>query len=241
MATFLALMEGLIGDPAEKAAFAADPDNYLSANGYGDFDSEDVRTALAHTADAFPPRIAAVIDPDAGLAPVAEVDLGQLGLSSVDDYAPPLDDDVGGEDAVDGDGLAADTPDGDAPAQTELHRDVDIDLDGDGIPDAPAATAAAGGAHDVADAATASASTGDTGDDDGDGGPLDAVGDADELPTPAFATAADPFNDPFADPGLGLDDDAPWMEPSTSQSGLESIDQPDDDILDDVDEHMGQS
>jgi hypothetical protein len=240
MATFLALIEGLIGDPAEKAAYAADPDNYLSTHGFGDLDDEDIRTALSHSADSFPPRLAAVIDPDAGLAPVADVELGQLGLSSFDEYAPPLDDDLGGahelEQGTADDGAAQDG-DADDERSPELHRDVDIDLDGDGIPDGPAV------GDDRIAAATDAADDVNRADDDVDDdqpSPLDLLPVADE-PVPAFATASDPFNDPWADPGLHLDDDAPWMDSGPGDGDLEPVDEPDDDILDDVDEHMGQS
>jgi hypothetical protein len=246
MATFLALIEGLIGDPAEKAAYAADPDNYLSSHGFGDLDDEDIRTALSHSADSFPPRLAAVIDPDAGLAPVADVELGQLGLSSFDEYAPPLDDDVGGPDEVERAGAdelaerAVDDDDDDEDRSPGLHRDVDIDLDGDGIPDARDVPARAdvGRAADVTDEVDR-ADDADEADDQAPA-PFDLIDD-DDAPAPAFVAAADPFNDPWADPGLHLDDDAPWMDSGPGDGDLEPVDEPDDDILDDVDEHMGQS
>jgi hypothetical protein len=229
MATFLALVEGLIGDPAEKAAYAADPDNYLSSHGFGELDSEDVRTALSHTADAFPPRLAAVIDPDAGLAPVAQVDLGQLGLSGFDEYAPPLDDDLGGAEHSGGDGtddLADHADDG----AYGLHQDVDIDLDGDGIPDAPDAV---GDPAHHADDHAAEAVPGHEDDDDDDVDDDDVLDGPAADATPAFATAG-PFDDPFADPGLGVDDTAPWMEPQPVDADADLPDEDEEDLLDDA-------
>lgn len=284
MATFLALVEALIGDPAEKAAYASDPGGYLAAHGFAAFDDDDIRTALAHSADTFPPRLAAVIDPAAGLDHLTEVDLGHLGLAGIDDFSAPLPSDLGevGGAGPDGDGghddlasiapadghagvglepdeHAAPADDGDTGdggdsdnghALGRFHQDVDIDAflpdhgpgDDEAAPHpAPLLDGGLGpvglddGAHDALASADAA-------------GPAPAdgpeLGVAEDLGPPgadAFdAGAPDPFNDPFADPGLHFDDNAPWMDGGDTSADLDQPDEPDDDILDDVDEHMGR-
>ena len=89
MGSLLALVESLVTDPAAKADFATAPDHFLSTRGFGDLDPDDVAETLRNAADTFPPRLAAQVAPDSGLASVAEVDLSTLGMSTIDDWAAP--------------------------------------------------------------------------------------------------------------------------------------------------------
>jgi hypothetical protein len=91
MGSFLELVERLIGEPTEKMAYAADPQRYLAAHGFGAFGPVDVETALRHAAHAFPPVLAAHVSPLDGLAHLAEVHLHELSLHSVTDYRLPAD------------------------------------------------------------------------------------------------------------------------------------------------------
>ena len=86
MTTLLRLFEELAADPAAKARFAAAPDQFLAESGFGALPPEDVAEALDHAADSFPPALAAQVDAESGLQSLAEVDLQQLGLNSVEDF-----------------------------------------------------------------------------------------------------------------------------------------------------------
>lgn len=118
MGSLLALVESLVTDPAAKADFATAPDHFLSTRGFEDLDPDDVAETLRNAADTFPPRLAAQVAPDGGLASVAEVDLSTLGMSTIDDWAAP------------------------APTTSPIFDDdVEFDLGGPGIPEPPPADA----------------------------------------------------------------------------------------------------
>jgi hypothetical protein len=91
--SFLELAERLVTEPLEKAELRDamsrdDVAGWLGERGFGDLDPEDVSTAMAHVADAMPPRVAAELGGDASLEGLAEVDLAALGLDDLDDYRP---------------------------------------------------------------------------------------------------------------------------------------------------------
>lgn len=258
MATFLALVEGLIGDPSEKAAYQSDPDGYLTRHGFGELDADDVRVALAHSADTFPPRLAATIDPGAGLGQLTDVDLQHLGLSGFDDFVSPLPDDLGvagqdpgelvhGADEIvsvvhdDGDEHTLDDGRADHGSQdTEglhpLHQDVDIDADESADARETVTSDNAPPVLPLEDPDTLLArNTGTT--------LAEPVGGREDLAPSqdSFATdPSEPFTDPFTSPGPQFDDDAPWMDGGDTSADLDQPDLPEDDILDDVDEHLGQ-
>jgi hypothetical protein len=66
--SLLDLTGGLLSDPAEKAAFAADPHGYARAHGLADLSPTELRDALGYVADSLPAPLAA------RLATVAEAD-----------------------------------------------------------------------------------------------------------------------------------------------------------------------
>ena len=93
MASLLELVETLVRDPAAKAAYRADPDEFLDRHGFGGLEPVDLEEALHHAADSFPPTVAAQVDPAAGFDSLVHVDLQELGFD--DELRPldPLDDD----------------------------------------------------------------------------------------------------------------------------------------------------
>lgn len=76
--SFLRLVEDLLREPTERAAYLADPGGYLPARGFEDFDTADVEMSLQLTADALPPALAARLDPSAGLDTVVSIDIDEL-------------------------------------------------------------------------------------------------------------------------------------------------------------------
>ena len=121
--TFLGLSERLLTDPAAKAAYAADPQGFLEAEGFGALSPDEVSTGLRHVAQVLPPSVAEAVEPDAGLDGLAEVDLAALGVDGLDDFSTPLEvDDLepaygdGDDDLDDIDGLDVSAP---TPPQTE--------------------------------------------------------------------------------------------------------------------------
>jgi hypothetical protein len=51
--SILQLVEGLVGDPVAKAAYAADPDGYLERHGFGGLEEADLVEALGQAADTY--------------------------------------------------------------------------------------------------------------------------------------------------------------------------------------------
>ena len=74
MTTLLSLVESLARDPQAKADYAAAPDAFLERNGFGTLNPSDVSEAVLHASAALPPTVAAQLNPEGGLASVAEVD-----------------------------------------------------------------------------------------------------------------------------------------------------------------------
>ena len=89
MTSFLQLVGNLLREPAERAAYLADPSGYLPARGFGDFEPADVEFSLQLSTDAFPATVAGRIDPTDGLDAVVSVDLDWL--SSLSDERSLLD------------------------------------------------------------------------------------------------------------------------------------------------------
>ena len=87
MASLLELVEALVRDPQAKAAYRADPDDFLERHGFGGLEPADLEEALHHAADSFPPTFAAQVDPAAGFDSLVQVDLQELGFD--DELRPP--------------------------------------------------------------------------------------------------------------------------------------------------------
>jgi hypothetical protein len=62
--SILEAARGLVGDPEAKAAFAEDPEGFLTARGLDDFSGPELAEAMIHVADALPADEAAQL-PDA--------------------------------------------------------------------------------------------------------------------------------------------------------------------------------
>jgi hypothetical protein len=241
MASLLELVEALVRDPQAKAAYRADPDDFLGRHGFGELEPADLEEALHHAADSFPPALAAQVSPSNGLDSLVQVDLQELGYD--DDLRPhdPIDD------AFDGD-----TDDWRGP---DLGDDVEFDAplahDGPVHDQTP---------EDTHDPRSDDGDPGDDGDSDGDGGRLlGAEAEFDTADLLGTATdidrATEPDRDTDFDDGddapdglvdavnLGLEpvaeadwgDDDPWFY-SEREPVLEEPDDFDDDIMDDVDD-----
>lgn len=94
------LVENLLGEPSERAAYLADPSGYLPSHGFGDFTSEDVELSLRLVADTFPPALAEILDPGAGIDTIVAVDIDLVPdlLSQPSAEPAGLDDLVGDDD-----------------------------------------------------------------------------------------------------------------------------------------------
>ena len=166
------LVENLLREPSERAAYLADPSGYLPAHGFGDFTNEDVELSLQLVADAFPPALAERLDPAAGLDTVVAVDIDDVpGLLShtvdepveLEDIAgdddPFLDtdpDDGALDDGAPDDGALDDTASQDtaADSEAELHTDPlegEIDATSDSPDSGNTALLDTAGAPDSAD------------------------------------------------------------------------------------------
>jgi hypothetical protein len=177
--SLLDVLRGVMLDPAEQAAYNADPGAYLQQYGYDDVDPADLSEAFGLVADTLPPDQAQAAWAAGGHEPFGALGrdtdgaaFESHGLDAADLDADVLDDGVPGADApgegfgdgslvidLDADDVATlsfgvgEPPDGDAA----LGGGRGLDLDGDGLPDAV-------GDGDFAD-----------------GGGLDGGGDLDDL------------------------------------------------------------
>lgn len=205
--SFLELAERLVTEPLDKAELRDalsrdDVAGWLGERGFGDLDPDDVTTAMAHVADAMPPRVAAELGDGASLEGLAEVDLGALGLEDLDDYRPidtteptDLDDleeslpfEVGAPDTLDDDQL---TDDADGLTETD---EVDEDQLAEGEePDTEELDEGLAPALRVADAEPT-----------GDGTGTDELEDLDELADgPALPDVPTLIEDALDESGLG--------------------------------------
>src|SRR5262245_17160772 len=156
--SLLDVLRGVMLDPAEQAAYHADPGAYLQQYGYDDVDPADLSEAFGLVADTLPPDQAQVAwaaanqEPFGALGSDADGEaFGSHGLDAADLDA----------DALDGNGAAGDFGDpgpgdgdfGDGPVQIDIDGDdvatlsfgvgeppegaasPDLDQDGDGLPD----------------------------------------------------------------------------------------------------------
>lgn len=196
--SFLRLVEDLLREPTERAAYLADPAGYLPARGFDDFDMSDVEMSLQLTADALPPALAARLDPADGLDTVVSVGIDELpGLwaqaegadLTLDDMAqtddPFLDDDAEVLDAVD----AVSTGAEDAAPASPVDGAADL-----------AESAAAPEVDDLLEDANGLTAAPDTDEFDADLGFLDAFD----------AGAAPETDDLELDESRSLDDDVPF-------------------------------
>jgi hypothetical protein len=118
--SILEAARGLVGDPEAKAAFAEDPEGFLTARGLDDFTGPELAEALTHVADALPAAEAAQL-PDADtLASLAEAPDGPTALFGEVAAVEPL--------ATDGDG----TPTGGGPDEVVTQAEEEPDHEGFG-------------------------------------------------------------------------------------------------------------
>jgi hypothetical protein len=222
------LLHDLLFDAPARAAFAADPEQYLGDHGWDGLRGEDVESALDALVDELPPEQAARIAPfvangdgledglDDGLASaIAEL---EAATSAFD------------EEALDpGASLDLDAPDGSAADGPFEHNDHEIDaLDADDI-DASADLAGDAADDEATDLDELSFGTHHASTDAPALGDLD-VDDAEQ----------GPVEDLDSDPATGIDfgedvsDDAPatspWGEPPAEPE--QDTDEPDDDVID---------
>lgn len=120
------LVEELLREPGERAAFLDDPNAYLPSRGFEEFTADDVELSLQLASDSFPPALAARIDPSAGLNTVTDIDIDEVpGL-----WAPPSD----GLDAISGLEDLASEPE---PFFDDVDLDAsqldDVDLEADSL------------------------------------------------------------------------------------------------------------
>ena len=127
MSSFLHLVEELLREPGERAAFLDDPNGYLPARGFEEFTADDVELSMQLVADSFPPALASRIDPAAGLNTVTDIDLDEVpGL-----LAPPSDgaDTIGDLDELANDDPFFDELDSSDQIAEPVNESDDVDLD----------------------------------------------------------------------------------------------------------------
>ena len=198
--SFLRLVEDLLREPTERAAYLADPAGYLPARGFEDFDTADVEMSLQLTADALPPALAARLVPSEGLDTVVSVDIDELpGLWAQADGADlTLDEMAQSDDPFLDDEIDVEVPDGAEDAMSEVGRVADEPaLDGVDEPivgsSAPDDLASIDEAHGLTDAPQPDAFDADLG----------FVDEFDGQPTP-------PADDLDLDEPGTFDDDVPF-------------------------------
>jgi len=154
--SFLRLVEDLLREPTERAAYLADPAGYLPARGFEDFDTADVEMSLQLTADALPPALAARLDPSEGLDTIVSVDIDELpglwaqadGVDLTLDDMAHTDDPFLDDDDIDADVVDAASPDvGDGAEAFSLEgaeglTDEAVVPDGAALPDTEGLTSA---------------------------------------------------------------------------------------------------
>ena len=202
------LVEDLLREPGERAAYIADPSGYLPAHGFGDFSIEDIELSLRLVADAFPPALAELLDPGAGLDSLMSIELSDVpGLferayDSNGDDPTALDEIVGDDDPFldedSGDGADATTTDvGDSdadPPDGEISDDLEAESTDFGEFDLTSTVEPLGvglsRSSELTEIDTPPAVADDDGF-DGDDTPLDSSADLTELDTASFADVAD--------------------------------------------------
>jgi hypothetical protein len=230
--SLLDVLRGVMLDPAEQAAYNADPGAYLARYGYDDVDSADLSEAFGLVADTLPPEVAQA-------AWQASADHGDGSFGGV---TPEFDSQVG----VD----AAPEPDAEPPAGGDGEPEPalsfgygEADFTDAGTADLTAAEAGAG-SDDGAGLDDASGGAIDTSGDDIDHDDVDDAGEAAALDDDEAAESLDDGWDDDAaldqplggeDGGFGLDD---LSDDTSGIDGLDDGDQLDglgDDSLDDTD------
>jgi hypothetical protein len=222
------LLHDLLFDPPARAAFAADPEQYLGDHGWDGLRGADVESALDALTDELPPdqaaRIAPLVADDNGLA-----DGPDDGLAGAIAELAAATSAFDGEALDPGSTLDLDAPDGSAEHVPVEHAAGEIDaLDADGV---------------------------DASDDLAEEDPGDGATDLDELsfgtrdaamhPTDVGDLDADdaapgPVEDMDIDPAGGIDfgddmsDDAPATSPwdERPDEPEQDTDEPDDDVID---------
>jgi hypothetical protein len=199
--SLLDVLRGVMLDPAEQAAYNADPDAYLQRFGYDDVDPADLSEAFGLVADTLPPDQAQAAWQSAGAT-----DNGSFGAVTPDfdseggDPAVTTPDDVGGP-------LAPTEPPSDAAPLLSFGQGVAGDAghagDAHGAPDAL-------GESTLGDATPDEAIPDEVASDDATVDDTFASGDADafdaDLDTEAGAEPEDPFEEAGLDDGTAVDD-----------------------------------
>lgn len=230
--SLLDVLRGVMLDPAEQAAYNADPGAYLARYGYDDVDSADLSEAFGLVADTLPPEVAQA-------AWQASADHGDGSFGGV---TPEFDSQVG----VD----AAPEPDAEPPAGGDGEPEPalsfgygEADFTDAGTADLTAAEAGAGSDDGAVLDDASGGPTGTSGDDDG----WDDVDDAGEAAALDDDEAAESLDDGWDDDAaldqpLGSEDDGFGLDHlSDDTSGIDGLDDGDqldglgDDSLDDTD------
>jgi hypothetical protein len=211
--SLLDVLRGVMLDPAEQAAYHADPGAYLQQYGYDDVDPADLSEAFGLVADTLPPDQAQVAwaaanqEPFGALGSDADGEaFGSHGLDAADLDADALD----GNGAA-GDDDASDDPGDGAPGEGYGDEPIQIDVDADdaatlsfGVGEPPEGDASPG--LDQDGDGLPDLDQGDFGDADGDGLvdalDLDEGGGFDDPGGPDLDDPGDP-----GDPDDGFTDD----------------------------------
>jgi len=156
VSSFLQLVEDLLHEPGERAAYLADPSGYLPSRGFGDFSTDDLELSMQLVSDVFPPAVAELLDPAQGLEAIVAIDPADLpgllsqpleepsGLNDILGEDDPFFDEGSDEDAdvafdspsESSDGESADLEDSNGPGpedqseEVALSEDDDPDIDG---------------------------------------------------------------------------------------------------------------
>lgn len=182
--SLLDVLRGVMLDPAEQAAYNADPGAYLGQYGYDDVDPADLSEAFGLVADTLPPEQAqaawsGAADPDGASFGSVTADFdGDAGISDGGTAPPDID---------------VDAPEHPGEAEAEVEAPLSF---GDGVDsDDPSF-----------DEATDDAGDGLSGDDPGDGGDLDGSDPTDDLDEIDFGAADEGGDLAFDTVDDGLDD-----------------------------------
>lgn len=193
--SLLNVLDGLLRDPAQRAAYASDPDGYLAGQGWDDLSGEELAEAMVAARHALPVDVAADL-PDAGA------------LAQADPYAA-LDQAAGAGP------LDFDDPDDFDPAAFDVPDEVDPASDL-AAPAFGAGAGAGGGPGASTDAASAEPA-GAAGPEAPEAPDSESLAAGPELPEPT--TAASPLVDPSVHEAeaevaeAGPDDQDDWLDP----------------------------
>ena len=136
VSSFLQLVEDLLHEPGERAAYLADPSGYLPSRGFGDFSTDDLELSMQLVSNVFPPALAELLDPAQGLDAIVAIDPADLpgllaqpleepsGLNDILGEDDPFFDESANEDAD----VAFDSP-SESSESSESSDDESVDLE----------------------------------------------------------------------------------------------------------------